>query len=183
MGTEGNLARQRALRIALGAGAALALAGCAGVPTSANTDGVDQAAQRIPEQFAPVVRLGRAARASGDFTSAIHRCQSAVAVKPADPSILVELGDTLVDAGSIDDAIAVYGRVPGKSAARVGALVGLARAHLELAQPDKALEFADQARALAADDARVLVARSVALDMVGRRQEAQAGYGAVLAKT
>ena len=131
-----------------------------------------------------VLRLARASRANGDFASAINLYRSVTALPPADPAVLVELGDTLVDAASLDDAIGIYQKVQQSAGAppgvRLGALLGLQQAYLTLGEPDQALRCADQAAALAPADHRVMVGRGVALDLLGRHAEAQRAYRAVL---
>ncbi|MGH6797635.1 MAG: tetratricopeptide repeat protein, partial [Roseiarcus sp.] len=106
-----------------------------------------------------------------------------------DPALLIELGDTMVDAGSADDGIDLYWQVLGlpkvdpKSDARSGAVRGLARAYLTLGQPETALEHWNEALNLAPKDANALIGRGVSLDILGRHAEAQAAYRAVLAET
>jgi len=136
--------------------------------------------QAAREQFGPALRLARAARANGDLASAINLYSSVVAIKPADPAVMLEFGDTLVDAGSLDDAIEVYGKVEPTSPAWLGSQLGLQQAYLKLGEPEKALLAADKALALAPQDHRVLVCRGVTLDMLGRHAQAQASYRSVL---
>ncbi len=126
------------------------------------------------------MRLARASRANGDLASAINLYEGVVAVQPTDPGLLVEFGDTLVDAGSLDAAIEVYEKVRDNLDAQVGALLGLQRAYLRLEEPEKALQLADRALGLAPQDHRVLISRGVALDMLGAHAAAQAEYRAVL---
>ncbi len=128
-----------------------------------------------------MLRLARAARAAGDYASAVNLYRE-IAATAADPQIKVELGDTLLDAGSLDDAIEVYDSVPAGSPARLGAALGLEHVYLALDEVPKALQEADNAHALVPDDRRVLVDRGVALDLAGRHDEAQASYRAALAK-
>lgn len=133
-----------------------------------------------PTQVGPALRLARATRANGDLATAINLYRNVTAVPPADPAVMVELGDTLVDADSMDDAIEVYNKVDQKSAAWIDALLGLEQVYLALAEPEKALQYADKANALAPRDHRVAVGRGVALDMLGRHAEAQDSYRGVL---
>jgi len=143
-------------------------------------------AQTMQEDFGPAVRLARASRRAGDYASAVNLYRNAVAAGASDPSLLVELGDTLVDAGSPDDGIDTYWKVLGlpkvdpKSGARLAAVRGLGRAYLQLGQPDTALEHWNEALQLAPQDAAALVGRGVALDTLGRHDEAQKSYRAVL---
>lgn len=183
-----SLDERLALRIVLCFAAALAVANCGAVDSpsngSANGSAAKDAAVAVTqEQFGPTLRLARVSRANGDLASAINLYRGAAAIKPTDQTVLIELGDTLVDAGSMDDAIDVYQKVDQKSDAWLGALLGLERAYLTLAEPKKALQYADQANALAPQDHRVLIGRGVALDMVGRHAEAQQSYRALLAVT
>ena len=169
--------------------AALAVSGCTNSgPFAAAEQALSPAAQAqaMQEEFGPAVRLARASRRAGDYASAVNLYRNAVAAGASDPSLLVELGDTLVDAGSPDDSIDTYWKVLGlpkvdpKSGARLAAIRGLGRAYLQLGQADTALEHWNQAVELAPGDAAALVGKGVALDTLGRHIEAQAIYRAVL---
>ena len=179
---ESNSSRARIARGAVLIAVALTLANCAA------TDGAGPEAMEMTkrtvlaeEQVQPAIRLARAARAAGDFASAANLYRSVIAVRSDDPMLTVELGDTLLDAGSFDNAIEIYGKAQSHATARLGALLGLMRAHLALGEPTKALDSAD--RAIAAEPAgeRALAGRGVALDMLGRHEEAQISYRAALA--
>jgi Flp pilus assembly protein TadD len=170
---------------ALGAGCALAMAGCSTV-ASGDRAAAPALAAASPTQArsGPALRLARASRANGDFASAINLYRSVTALPPEDPALLVELGDTLVDAASIDEGIEIYQKIQQRAglapAVRLEALLGLQQAYLTLGEPDQALRYAVQATALAPADHRVLVCRGVALDLLGRHAEAQKAYRAVL---
>jgi len=170
------------LRIALCICGAVVIASCATQDRRAiAAEDAKATLQVAHEQFTPALRLARAARANGDLASAINLYLSVVAIKPASPSIVVELGDTLVDAGSMDDAIDVYSKVDQSSPAWLGALLGLQQAYLKLGESEKALRYSEQATLLAPLDQRVLIGRGVTLDLLGRHTQAQASYRAVLA--
>jgi Flp pilus assembly protein TadD len=179
----------------------LALAGCAtGKGQDAPSASSARANPSTAESAAVSLKLARAARAAGDLTSAIQIYRTVSEGSSADPQVLVELGDTMAQAGLYDDAIEAYGRVEGKSShlgawlgrmsvhlglgepssARLGALLGLVRAHLALGEAATALQFAEQARALAPQDVRVLVDRGAALDALKRYAEAQQSYRSAL---
>src|SRR5579859_5452091 len=144
-------------------------------------------AERMQEEFGPAVRLARASRRAGDYGSAVNLYRNAVAAGASDPSVMVELGDTLVDAGSPDDGIDVYWKVLAlpkvdpASGARLAAIRGLARAYLQLGKADTSLEHWNEALQMAPQDPAALVGHGVALDTLGRHTEAQASYRAVLA--
>jgi Flp pilus assembly protein TadD len=125
------------------------------------------------------LRVARATRASGDIAAAAPMYRQAAADPSASPQALVEAGDGLLEAGLSSEAIEVYARVKSGSA-RLGALLGLARAHLALGEADQALQSAEQAVAFAPRDARPLVDKGVALDTLQRHTEAQLAYRAAL---
>ena len=158
----------------------LMLAMVGGCAATAPKPATDEAAAVSGSQQ-PMLRLARAAHAAGDYASAVNLYRTIVASAP-NPTISVELGDTLMDAGSFDDAISSYRSVPAKSPAELGAALGLERAYLALNDISKAMEQAERARALSPEDNRVLIGRGIALDLYGRHQEAQASYNALLAK-
>jgi Flp pilus assembly protein TadD len=159
----------------------IALAGCSvsGKDTLAS-DSDNPRLHLTGDQVAPALRLARASRAAGDLASAISLYRSVAATKPT-PDVLIALGDTLVEAGSNDDAIDVYSRVDPKSDYHLSALLGLARVYLSLGDPTKARDYADQACAEAPRNVRALIARGVTLDILGQHDEAQASYRAALA--
>lgn len=126
------------------------------------------------------LRLARAARGAGDYVSAINLYRTVIASRPQDEALVVELGDTMLDLGAIDDAIGVYGKVSLKSSARAGAEVGLGRAQLSMHQAEPALAHFDAARMLAPNDTKALLGRGIALDILNRHQEAQESYRTVL---
>ncbi len=176
-----NLRAAPLLIICIAGGAGLASCGSVATRTSdAAAARAKMTQQTAREQFGPALRLARAARANGDLASAINLYSSVVAIKPADPQVMLEFGDTLVDAGSLDDAIEVYRKVEPRSPSWLGAQLGLQQAYLKLGEPEKSLLLADQAMALAPQDHRVLVCRGVTLDMLGRHVQAQESYRAVL---
>jgi Flp pilus assembly protein TadD len=168
---------------------ALAVSGCTNSgPFAAAEQQMSPAAQAktMQEDFGPAVRLARASRRAGDYGSAVNLYRNAVAAGAGDPSLLVELADTLVDAGSPDDGIDVYWKVLGlpkvdpSSGVRLAAVRGLGRAYLQLGQADTSLEHWNEALQLAPQDAASLVGRGVALDTLGRHGEAQTAYRTVL---
>jgi Flp pilus assembly protein TadD len=160
----------------------VALAGCAGssFPDSLPTRS-DATKQITPSDTGPSLRFARAARDAGDLATAIRLYRTLVAMKSIAPEVKEEYGEVLLAAGMPDDAIDMFSQVTTGSSAHLGALLGLTKAHLTLGEPAKALDYADQALALAPRDERMLVDRGVALDSLARHADAQASYRAVLA--
>ncbi len=157
------------------AGTALALAGCVSA-NQQHTIGTANARADKPSQPESILRLARAARAARDYASAVNLFRSAEAADPKSATILVELGDTLAEAGSYDDANYAYSQISPQSPMRLRSLLGLMRVALDLNQSEKALTYADAARAIAPQDIEMLIGRGVVLDTIGRHAEAQASY-------
>jgi Flp pilus assembly protein TadD len=141
-----------------------------------------EAAAAVDQNGAPL-RLARAARAVRDYSGAINLYKSAIAASPTDTDTQVELGETELEAGQIDDAVTQFEAIPPTSKSALGAQLGLERAYLMLSQPQKALGYADAAAILEPANIRVLIGRGVALDMLGRHAEAQTSYRGALAIT
>jgi Flp pilus assembly protein TadD len=179
-----SIRARRSRRIAALLSSSLAISACAGLSTPAREAAALKDHTAIArEQIEPALRLARASRAAGDFASAASLYRTVIAAEQDTGPLTVELGDTLLQAGAFDDAIAVYSSVPSPSPAHLGAMLGLMRAQIALSQPAKALESADQAIIVAPSDTRMLVGRGVALDMTGRHTEAQNSYRAALAQS
>jgi Flp pilus assembly protein TadD len=140
-----------------------------------------QAAQAAVDQGGAPLNLARAARGVHDYAAAINIYKKMIASNPADTDAVVELGQTQLEAGEIDDAIVTFQSVPAASKSMLAAQLGLERASLMLSQPTKALEYADSALAIDSRSAPALIGRGVALDMLSRHAEAQVCYRFALA--
>lgn len=158
-------------------GAILACSGCGGAQQS------DSATARpghpSHDQAQIDLALARAARQAGDLPSAIQLYRNFAQGPNATPAIWVELGDTLVEARQYDDAIEAFGKAEGTKA-KLGAMLGMVRAHMAMGEAATALTYADKAASLAPGDMRVLVDRGATLDALQRHAEAQASYRAAL---
>jgi Flp pilus assembly protein TadD len=158
--------------------AALALAGCSALGLDA--EGTNGAPPLSSSQAASVLRLARAARTHGDLTTSVNFYRDLATRAHPDDAVLVEYGNALIDFGAADDAIDTFARVPTNSSSRVAALLGQSHAYLALGDPKKALDTAEQAKALAPADPRVQLGIGVALDSLDRHRDAQALYRALL---
>ena len=174
-------ARMRAILPALGAAA---VAACSHTPSVADLNlpppRMDTARQ-VAGDASPSLRFARAARDAGDLAAAIRLYRTLAGEKSVAPEVRAEFGEVLLRASQPDDAIDQFSQVPPGSSAHLAALIGLIKAHLALDEPAKAIAAADSALAAAPHDERVLVDRGVALDSLGRHEETQASYRAVLA--
>lgn len=175
--------RSRSSKIARGsrtaalALAAILLASCA----QTRYDSVPTPGAVSTQPGGPELRLARAARVARDYASAVNLYNTLLQVNPHDAAVIVELGDTLLEAGAVDDAIDAYNRVDSGSPAWLGAALGLGRARIALHDPGAALALFEAAAKIAPQDTRVLIGQGVALDLLERHDEAQARYRAVLA--
>lgn len=140
-----------------------------------------QAAQAAVDQGGAPLNLARAARGVHDYAAAINIYKKIIASNPADTDTVVELGQTQLEAGEIDDAIVTFQSVPATSKSMLAAQLGLERASLMLSQPAKALRYANSAVTIDSKSVPALIGQGVALDMLSRHAEAQASYRAALA--
>ena len=159
------------------AGAALALASLAAPPAAEARPKPENAPGKLSSEAS--LRVARALRNSGDAAASLPIYRELTKGLAPDAPLRVELGDAMLDARLIDDAIGVYSAAAGAPRAQLG----LARAQLVLGQPVRALPFAQRAVELAPTDAAALTMQGVVLDRLGRHAEAQASYRAVLAKS
>jgi Flp pilus assembly protein TadD len=132
-----------------------------------------------------MIRIGDAARESGDMRTAVGVYRRALQVNPT-PEVHVRLGDTLSDLGAYNEAIDVYedglDRLRNSpEEMRAPALRGIGNALLGLGQAEMALEPLNAARGYLPDDHRIRNSLGVAYDMLGRHSEAQDMYREALA--
>jgi Flp pilus assembly protein TadD len=122
-----------------------------------------------------LTRLGDDVRRSGDAASAVALYQSASAAAPRDPVPLTHLGEALNDSGDPQRAEQAFRTALTLQPDDKAAQHGLAVALLAQGRPAEALTLL-QALDKPGAGARLLGAEGTALDMLGRRQEAQAVY-------
>lgn len=127
------------------------------------------------------VQLAAAARAGGDYATAIRMLRRNVAANPMVVASYIELGETLHEAGAFEEAAEVFAHAKGMTFKNVAALTGLGRAKLALRRAAEAVEHFDVALSVSPDDLLALNGRGVSLDMLGRHDEAQQAYRTALA--
>jgi Flp pilus assembly protein TadD len=123
-----------------------------------------------------LMRIGDAARSSGDLVNALGVYRRASEVDPLNPAPLVAAGDVLLEMGSVNEAIVSYNNALLRGGQNLPALVGLARAYLKTGKPALALDPLNKAYALNPNDPKVLLLLGVAKDVSGEHLEAQAWY-------
>ena len=158
--------------------AIIALGGCAPRPFSIDPlriSGRDGGNGKAPD-FASLMRVGTAARLGGDYANALGVFRRASELAPRDPAPLVEIGKTLVDMGSANEAIIAYNSALDRDKHDVPAQRGLAQAYLLTAKPELALLPLDQALVVAPNNRELLLLRGVTEDLLGRHAAAQAFY-------
>jgi Flp pilus assembly protein TadD len=136
-----------------------------------------------PPSYAALMRIGEAARSGGDVANAISVFRRAAEIEPGAPAPFVAIGDTLLAAGAVNEAILAYNSALVRDAASLPALRGLAKAYLETGRPELALIPLAKATTLIPDDPGLLVLFGVAEDFTGHHWQAQADYRRGLAKT
>ena len=159
---------------------ALTLGACVASGPEANLQ-VAASAQATEVERASDVQLAAAARAGGDYATAIRMLRRHVAADPMVVASYIELGETLHEAGAFDEAVEVFEHAKGMSFKNVAALTGLGRAQLALRRAAEAVNHFDIALSVSPDDLLAINGRGVGLDMLGRHDEAQHAYRTALA--
>ena len=141
-----------------------------------NIDGRAEGTGGRPLDYATVMRLGAAAHAGGELSTAVGFYRRAAALSPGVPAPFVAAANTLLEMNEVSEAIVAYQSALFRSSNDPEGLRGLARAFLMTGKP----ELAGQPLALAfkdtPEDPKLLQLIGVADDFVGQHEEAQARY-------
>lgn len=170
----GRFGIRRALPVVL---AVLALGGCEPFPfhlDPLSVNGRDGGGS--PPSYDSLMRIGAAARSGGDYANAVGVFRRAAEIATTQPAPFVEIGDTLLLTGAVDEAILAYNSALARSGSDLAAQLGLARAYLRTGRPELALEPLSKAIAEHPDDPKLLLLLGVANDQTGRHQAAQGYY-------
>src|SRR5215813_1075002 len=131
---------------------------------------------------ATLMRIGAAARSGGDLPNAVGVYRRAAEMAPQDPAPLIAAGDTLLEMGSVNEAIVSYNAALVRPGDTLGAQIGLAKAFLKTGKPQLALSPLSKATEASPDDPKLLLLLGVTRDLAGQHWEAQAYYRDGLAR-
>jgi Flp pilus assembly protein TadD len=123
-----------------------------------------------------LMRIGTAARDSGDLPNALGVFRRAAQVDPLNPAPLAAAGDVLLQMGSVNEAIVSYNNALLRDPRFLPALIGLSKADLKTGKPELAMEPLSKAYALSPNDPKVLLLLGVTKDLAGEHGEAQSWY-------
>jgi Flp pilus assembly protein TadD len=166
---------RRAALLAGVAVAALSLNACANDVVQSNLT-APPAATSEATNYASLIRVADAMRASGDPASAAGLYKRANTIKPMESEPLVKLGTVLLDLKSYNEAAAAFRSALANNPNEAEAMRGLGNALLSLDQPQVALKQLESALALEPNEARTYNSMGVVLDMIGDHGAAQARY-------
>jgi len=161
--------------------ALVALSGCGDFPYQLDPLAVtprdkDWGLGEHPLDYAALMRVGAAAEAAGDPSTAVSVFRKAAAIEKDKPAPFDAAGNALLEMGQANEAILAYNSALARDEHDGEALRGLARAYLMTGRP----ELAGQPLAVAyhetPDDPKLLQLIGVADDFVGQHEEAQARY-------
>jgi Flp pilus assembly protein TadD len=155
-----------------------ALGGCSETPSlridPLTIDGRDGGGK--PITYDGVMRLGAAAHASGDLSTAVALYRRAAALSPGEPAPFVAAGNTLLEMDQVNEAIVAYNSALTRNGHDPEALRGVARAYLRSGKPELAGQPLSIAYRDTPDDPKLLQLIGVADDFAGQHEEAQARY-------
>jgi len=129
-----------------------------------------------PLDYPTLMRIGAAAHAGGDLSTAVGIYRRAAEMDSGTPAPLIALGNTLVEMGQINEAIVAYNSALARNPRDAEALRGVARAYLLTGKPQLAGEPLSVAFRDTPDDPKLLQLIGVADDFTGQHEEAQAPY-------
>ncbi|HZT89750.1 MAG TPA: tetratricopeptide repeat protein [Stellaceae bacterium] len=157
--------------------AATGLAGCADFPVHLDPLNVQRGAGGGKEpSYDALMHIADVARASGDLPNAVSVYRHAAAVAPRRAEPFAKLGDTLLEMGSVNEAIRTYNSALERDGHNPDALRGLAKAYLKTGRPELADKPLSTAYQDAPNDPKVLLLIGVANDYNGQHREAQKRY-------
>jgi len=172
LASAGRISRVAPFYIAL---CLLTLGACASNPKAAEDAGNPRTSTANTPGLSAKVALDIAerARATGDLSGAAIFYQRSLQIDPDQPTAMIGLGDTLLDAGAPNQADETFRKVLGKWPNNPQGLSGLGVALVELDKPAEAIDLLRKALA-SAPTARGYRAITVAEDLLGQ-------YGAAAA--
>jgi Flp pilus assembly protein TadD len=129
-----------------------------------------------PANYASLIRVADAMRATGDNATAVALYKRAATVKTLESEPLTKLGMTLLDLKSYNDAAAAFRSALANNANDIEAMRGLGNALLSLEQPQMALKQFEAALAVDPNDSRTYNSVGVVLDLIGDHRAAQGRY-------
>lgn len=169
--------RRSAPACVLVAAAALGLAGCAPSPfhlDPLSVNGRDGGGD-VPS-YAALMRIGAAARQAGDYANALSVYRRAASIATRNPAPFVEIGDTLLAMGSVNEAIVAYQSALARDSGLVAAQKGLAKGYLRTGRPELALVPLNKALKHHPGDPKLLLLLGVTKDLLGQHRAAQDVY-------
>lgn len=138
------------------------------------------AAGATPPEDTSTVQLAVAARAGGDYSTAIRMLRRHISARPDDVDAMLELGETLHEAAAYDEAIEVFKHARIAAADNPVVHIGIGRAELAMRRPAAALPAFNTVLQDDPEDIVALNGRGVALDMQGDHAAAQDAYANAL---
>jgi Flp pilus assembly protein TadD len=157
--------------------AAMVLAGCQPFPVHYDPLSVNgRDGGGTPPSYEALMRIGAAALAGGDTTNALSVFRRAAEIRPFAPGTYVAIGDTLLQIGSVDEAILAYNSALARDGNDLAAQLGLSRAYLQTGRPELARVPLSKALAQNPNDPSALLLSGVTEDLAGQHSAAQSTY-------
>ena len=163
----------------------IGLTGCGEIPWNPDRWGLDRLdpfatngrdGGGIPLDYDTLMRIGAASRAGGDFPNALSLYRRAASINGGAPAPFIASGNTLLDMGSVDEAIVAFNAALERQPRDPEALRGLARSYLMTGRPELAGQPLGIAFEDTPNDPKLLQLIGVADDYLDQHGEAQARY-------
>ena len=163
----------------------IGLTGCGDLPWNPDHWGLDRLdpfatngrdGGGIPLNYETLMRVAAASRAGGDFPNAVSLYRRAASIEGNATAPFIAIGNTLLDMGSVDEAIIAFNSALQRQPREPEALRGLARAYLKTGRPELAGQPLGVAFEDTPNDPKLLQLIGVADDYLDQHGEAQARY-------
>jgi Flp pilus assembly protein TadD len=133
-----------------------------------------------PDAVQQYLRVAQRLSAQGDIRGAIGFYQQVLAADANNSDALAGAADILVAAGNPLEATPYYQKLITLKPSDIRFQLGLARAFNRAQRPSQAIEIVDKAIAAGAQGGMAWTEKGLALDLLGRFNEAQMAYGQAL---
>lgn len=138
--------------------------------------------QRVADDPDALLRIAKTAEQGGDLSGAADFYNRAFTLRPEAGDAAIGLARARARLGQPEEALATLRSARARSPSDQRLTVMLGRLELEARQPGRALETFQEGLGGAPGDAELLTGQGVALDSLGRNDEAQASYRQALAR-
>ena len=172
-----NIFTRFSMPVVVLAGLSMAISACAPVDKKSDPLKSPQASGEMDDITSlSYVRVAQRFEMTGDLTGALHFYNQALQKDPNSLDAYEGIARAYVQGGAIEQAVLVYERIVELSPQREGATVALAKLYIEQSRFAEALKLVETQLILGTTDISLFNIKGIALDLLGRHDDAQLAY-------